>query len=124
MNNIDKHKPQNILVKGQGIGRKSAYGKVVIAKNAEEALAKVTEGCILVTIGSDREMVPAIEKCSALIAEEGGITSHAAIVGLNIGVAVLVGIANATSLLKEGQEVTVNSEKGIIYDGYVDLIEK
>lgn len=110
-----------MIIKGQGIGRRSAYGKVVIAKNAQEALEKVTEGCILVTIGSDREMVPAIEKCSALIAEEGGLTSHAAIVGLNLGVAVLVGIVNATTRLKDGQDVTVDSEKGIIYDGYIDL---
>ena len=35
------------LAKAQGIGRKSAFGKVVIAKNAEEAIAKVTEGSIL-----------------------------------------------------------------------------
>ena len=85
-------------------------------------LWQVTDGCILVTIGSDRDMVPAIEKCSALIAEEGGLTSHAAIVGLNLGIAVLVGITNATTLLKDGQEITVDGEKGIIYDGHVNMI--
>ncbi len=53
----------DILAKAQGIGRKSAYGKVVIAKDANEALDKVKEGSILVTIGTDRDMVPAIEKC-------------------------------------------------------------
>lgn len=121
LKNIDGYKPQSIIIKGQGIGRKSVYGKVVIAKNAIEALAKVTEGCILVTIGSDKEMVPAIEKCSALIAEEGGLTSHAAIVGLNLDKVVLVGISNATTRLKDGQEVTVDANKGIIYDGYVHL---
>jgi pyruvate kinase len=114
---MNNHGGKNILAKGQGIGRNSASGRVVIAKNAEEALLKVKGGEILVTIGSDREMVPAIEKCCALIAEEGGLTSHAAIVGLNLGVPVLVGMTNATILLKEGQMVTVDAEKGMIYKG-------
>jgi pyruvate kinase len=116
------HVVGDILAKAQGIGRKSAFGKVVVARNAEEALAKVTEGSILVTIGSDREMVPAIEKCSALITEEGGLTSHAAVVGLNIGIPVIVGVENATSLLKDGQEVTVDSQRGVIYNGHASVL--
>ncbi|WP_026584587.1 pyruvate kinase [Bacillus sp. J33] len=116
------HVVGDILAKAQGIGRKSAFGKVVVARNAEEALAKVTEGSILVTIGSDREMVPAIEKCSALITEEGGLTSHAAVVGLNIGIPVIVGVERATALLKDGQEVTVDSQRGVIYNGHASVL--
>ncbi|MBG9590043.1 pyruvate kinase [Cytobacillus firmus] len=116
------HVVGDILAKAQGIGRKSAFGKVVVARNAAEALAKVTEGSILVTIGSDREMVPAIEKCSALITEEGGLTSHAAVVGLNIGIPVIVGVENATSLLKDGQEITVDSQRGVIYNGHASVL--
>lgn len=112
----------DVLVKAQGIGRKSAYGKVVIARNAEEALAKVTEGSILVTLGSDAEMVPAIEKCSALITEEGGLTSHAAVVGLNVGIPVIVGVENATTLLKDGQEITVDANRGVIYNGHASVL--
>lgn len=80
------HVVGDVIIKAQGIGRKSAFGKIVIAHNAKEALDKVKPGSILVTIGSDREMVPAIEKCAALITEEGGLTSHAAVVGLNLGI--------------------------------------
>lgn len=123
MTNLMKiHVVEDILAKGQGIGRKSAYGRVVIAKNAQEALEKVTDGSILVTIGSDKEMVPAIEKCKALVAEEGGLSSHAAIVGLNLGIPVLVGITHATSLLKDGQDITVDAEQGVIYNGYASVI--
>ncbi|MBX9973313.1 pyruvate kinase [Cytobacillus firmus] len=116
------HVVGDILAKAQGIGRKSAFGKVVVARSAEEALAKVTEGSILVTIGSDREMVPAIEKCSALITEEGGLTSHAAVVGLNIGIPVIVGVEKATTLLKDGQEVTVDAQRGVIYNGHASVL--
>ncbi|WP_312098473.1 pyruvate kinase, partial [Niallia sp.] len=86
----------DVLAKGQGIGRKTAFGKAVIATNANDALDKVKSGSILVTNATDRDMVPALEKCSALIVEEGGLTSHAAVVGLNIGIPVIVGVENAT----------------------------
>lgn len=116
------HVVGDILVKAQGIGRKSAYGRVVIAKDAQEANSKVKQGSILVTIGSDREMVPALEKCSALITEEGGLTSHAAVVGLNLGIPVIVGVENAMKLFEDGQEITVDSARGVIYKGHASVL--
>lgn len=116
------HVVGDILAKAQGIGRKSAYGRVVVAKDAQEAISKVKQGSILVTIGSDREMVPALEKCSALITEEGGLTSHAAVVGLNLGIPVIVGVENAMSLFKDGQEITVDSARGVIYKGHASVL--
>ncbi|WP_066369099.1 pyruvate kinase [Neobacillus fumarioli] len=116
------HVVGDVIIKAQGIGRKSAFGKIVIAHNAKEALDKVKPGSILVTIGSDREMVPAIEKCAALITEEGGLTSHAAVVGLNLGIPVIVGVENALALFKEGQEVTVDAVRGIIYNGHASVL--
>ncbi|MED3564470.1 pyruvate kinase [Bacillus xiapuensis] len=116
------HVVGDIIAKAQGIGRKSAFGKVVIAHNAQEALEKVKPGSILVTLGSDREMVPAIEKCAALITEEGGLTSHGAVVGLNLGIPVIVGVENALSLFKEGQEITVDATRGVIYNGHASVL--
>jgi pyruvate kinase len=116
------HVVGDIITKGQGIGRKSAFGKVVIAHDANEATEKVKTGTILVTIGSDREMVPALEKCAALITEEGGLTSHAAVVGLNLGIPVIVGVENALKLFKEGQEITVDASRGIIYNGHASVL--
>lgn len=112
----------DILAKAQGIGRKSAFGRVVTARNAQEAIEKTKSGSILVTIGSDREMVPAIEKCAALITEEGGLTSHAAVVGLSLGIPVIVGVENALALFKDGQEVTVDATRGTIYNGHASVL--
>ena len=116
------HVVGDILAKAQGIGRKSAYGRVVVAKDAQEAISKVKQDSILVTIGSDREMVPALEKCSALITQEGGLTSHAAVVGLNLGIPVIVGVENAMQLFKDGQEITVDSARGVIYKGHASVL--
>ncbi|HEY2419778.1 MAG TPA: pyruvate kinase [Neobacillus sp.] len=112
----------DIIVKAQGIGRKSAFGRVVIAHDAKEALEKVKQGSILVTLGSDREMVPAIEKCAALITQEGGLTSHAAVVGLNLSIPVIVGVENALELFKDGQEITVDATRGVIYNGHASVL--
>ncbi|QPC47207.1 pyruvate kinase [Mangrovibacillus cuniculi] len=110
------------ILKAQGVGRRSAYGRVVVAKTAEEANSQVKTGDILVTVGTDKDMMPALEKCAAIITEEGGLTSHAAVVGINLGVPVIVGADQATSVLKTGQEITVNAPRGIVYNGRASVL--
>ncbi|KIL43823.1 pyruvate kinase [Jeotgalibacillus soli] len=121
-NMMKVHIVGDVLAKGQGIGRKSGFGRVVLASDAAEANTKVTDGAVLVTIGTDKDMISALEKCSALIVEEGGLTSHAAVVGLNLGLPVIVGVDNATSLFEEGQEVTVDAERGVVYNGHASVL--
>src|SRR6478752_31603 len=116
------HVVGDIVAKAQGIGRKSAFGKVVIAKTAEEANAKMTEGAILVTNSTDRDMISAIEKAGALITEEGGLTSHAAVVGLNLSIPVIVGVENATSVFSEDQDITVDASRGVVYNGHASVL--
>lgn len=116
------HVVGDIITRAQGIGRKSAFGKVVIAHNAGEAIEKAKPGCILITLGTDRDMVPAIEKCAALITQEGGLTSHAAVVGLNLGIPVIVGVENALELFRDGQEITVDASRGVIYNGHASVL--
>ncbi|WP_449537226.1 pyruvate kinase [Ferdinandcohnia sp. Marseille-Q9671] len=116
------HVVGNTIANGQGIGRKTAFGKVVVAATSEEAEAKMYDGAILVTPATDRDMVKYIEQASALITEEGGLTSHAAVVGLSLGIPVIVGVENATALLKDGQDITVDSSRGVIYEGHANVL--
>ncbi|MFC0473275.1 pyruvate kinase [Halalkalibacter kiskunsagensis] len=111
-----------VIAKGQGIGRRSAAGRVVIAKTAQEANEKTTEGSILVTYSTDKDMIPAFEKAAAVITEEGGLTSHAAVVGLNLSTPVIVGVDGALSLFTEGEEITVDSARGDIYRGHTSVL--
>jgi len=80
------------------------------------------DGAIIVTRATDKDMMPALEKASALIVEEGGLTSHAAVVGLSLGIPVIVGVENVTSLFKDDQEVTVDSTQGIVYQGHASVL--
>ncbi|MFF2755179.1 pyruvate kinase [Psychrobacillus sp. NPDC058041] len=112
----------DMVAKGQGIGKLTTFGKAVVVNNARELLGKDTSDSIIVTLGTDREMIPAIEKCKGLITEEGGLTSHAAVVGLSLGIPVIVGVNNATTLIKNGQELTIDAESGVIYHGKASII--
>jgi len=121
-NLIKIHTVGDLVAKGQGIGSQSATGKVVVAHTPEEAIAKAKEGMILVTPSTNRDYMPAIEKAAALITEQGGITSHAAVVGLNLGIPVVLGVSDATKRMSDGMEVTVYAEIGVIYTGQARVL--
>ena len=70
---------------------------------------------------SDREYIPAMKLASAIVAEEGGLTSHAAIVSLELGIPCVVNARDALTLLSDGMIVTVDGYRGIIYSGRVKL---
>jgi pyruvate kinase len=114
-NLIKIHHIGDIVAKGQGIGTQIATGKVVVANSPQEAVEKTMPGTVLVCPGTDKDYMPAFEKAAAVITEAGGITSHAAIVGLSLGKPVVVGVENAVNLLQEGAIVTVYAELGIIF---------
>ncbi len=105
-----------IILSATGIGNHSATGKVVIV-NSEDDYDKVEDGDILVIKYTDKETVPIMEKAAAIITEEGGLTSHGAIVGLNLDKATIVGAYMATKKLNDGDLVTIDSARGLVYRG-------
>ncbi|GIP38248.1 pyruvate kinase [Paenibacillus sp. J31TS4] len=121
-NLIKVHHVGKLIAQGQGIGSLSATGKVVVAHSPEEAVEKTEQGDILVTVSTDREYMPAIEKASAVITETGGITSHAAVVCLSLGIPVVIGVDKATEKLSDGMEATVYAEQGVIYSGKANVL--
>jgi pyruvate kinase len=121
-NLIKVHHVGEMIAKGQGIGTLNATGKVVTARTAEEANAKATQGCILVTVTTDKEYMPAFEKAAAVITEVGGITSHAAVVGLSLGIPVIVGVEGALAKLSDGTDASVYAELGVIYSGKAKVL--
>ncbi|KPG71045.1 pyruvate kinase [Enterococcus sp. RIT-PI-f] len=110
------------LLEAQGIGEKSVVANAVIAHSAEEAIAKAKDGMILVVPTTDKEYMPAIEKAAALIVEDGGLTSHAAVVGIAKDLPVIVGAKDATATIKDGELITLDSRRGIVYRGETTAI--
>jgi len=110
------------LLEAQGIGEKSVVANAVIAHSAEEAIAKAKDGMILDVPTTDKEYMPAIEKAAALVVEDGGLTSHAAVVGIAKDLPVIVGAKDATTTIKDGELVTLDSRRGIVYRGETTAI--
>ena len=107
------------LVQGLGVGNGSVIGKAVVANSAEEANSKVKEGDILVAKTTDPDYNPAIKKASGLVVEASGLTSHAAVIGLSLGIPVVVGATDATSKISDGSTITVDARRGAIYQGEI-----
>jgi pyruvate kinase len=110
------------LVSGQGVGSESVIGKAVVATSAEEANANAVEGGVLVVKTTDKDYLPAIEKSSAIVVEQGGLTSHAAVIGIAMGIPVIVSAEDATNLIEQDELLTVDARRGIIYRGATTAI--
>jgi len=107
-----------VLLEGQGASPGVASGRVVIVRDVKDTSA-VKEGDILVTKMTNPDMVPAMRRVSAIVTDEGGMTCHAAIVSRELGTPAVVGTKKATKVLQDGQVITVDGEKGTIYEGAV-----
>jgi len=105
------------LIEAQGVGGHSVVANTVVANTAEEAIAKAKEGMVLVVPFTDKEYMPAIEKASALVVEESGLTSHAAVVGVAQDLPVIVGAKDALNVINDGELVTIDPRRGIVYRG-------
>lgn len=110
----------SILAKGVGIGQQSVVGQVKLVHDAVD-LEALQEEDILVAISTDAGMIDAIGRCRAIITEEAGLTSHAAIVGMNLGKPVFVGAAGIMEQLKDGDWVTIDFRRGVIYSGQAQV---
>ena len=113
----------SMLLKGQGASPGVASGRVVIVHDVKDT-SQVKEGDIMVTRMTNPDMVPAMRRVAAIVTDEGGLTCHAAIVSRELGTPAVVGTRTATATLKNGQIVTVDGEKGFVYDGMVEQAAK
>ncbi len=111
-----------LLEVGESIltGLPASHGVVssrVRTVNSIEELDKIEKGDILVTKMTDPDFVPAMKKASAIITDEGGITSHAAIVSREMGIPCIVGTEKATQILRDDDLITVDASSGKVYRG-------
>lgn len=100
-------------LKGTVACQGKAQGRVKVVHSAAE-ISKVQEGDIMVTSMTTPDFVIAMERAAAIVTDEGGITCHAAIVSRELGVPCVIGTKIATKVLKDGDWVTVDAEKGLI----------
>ncbi|SDL91919.1 pyruvate, water dikinase [Catalinimonas alkaloidigena] len=115
-----------VLCQGIGLGNRIASGRARILHSPSEA-HKLQEGEILVTPMTNPDWDPILKKAAGIVTNQGGRTSHAAIVAREVGAVAVVGTGNATSTIRDGQEVTLScaeGARGVVYDGKLAWEEK
>lgn len=106
-------KPETNGIKGTPafLGKVSGVVRII---NTVKDIKKMRKGDILVSQATNPELISAIKKASAIVTNEGGITCHAAIVSRELKIPCIVGTKIATKILKDGDKVEVNANKGIV----------
>jgi len=115
-----------LICQGIGLGNSIISGKVRLLKSPAES-DKLKKGEILVTTRTDPDWDPILKKAAAIITNQGGRTSHAAIIAREVGATAIVGTGDATKVIKDGQIITVSTaegDTGYIYDGEAVWEEK
>ena len=112
-----------VILEGLPASQGIITGEVQIVQGVED-LSKIESGEILVTGMTNPDFVPAMKRASAIVTDEGGMTSHAAIVSREMGIPCIVGSLKATQVLKDGDIITVDATNGVIYKGDVSVKEE
>ncbi|MFH0713725.1 MAG: PEP-utilizing enzyme, partial [Candidatus Micrarchaeota archaeon] len=105
--------PNVSLTKGKPANGGTATGPAVIVKTKSDLL-KVRSGCVLVAQTTYPEYTPFMKKAVAIVTDEGGVTSHAAIVARELGIPCIVGTKNATKIFTDNELIIVNADKGTV----------
>jgi pyruvate,water dikinase len=109
------------ILRGAAVGEAIAAGPARLVRDPSD-IETFPEGAVLVAEATDPDWVPLMKKAAAIVTDQGGATSHAAIVSRELGVAAVVGTGAAMATLRDGQAVTVScaeGEEGRVYDGLI-----
>ncbi|MGB3534308.1 MAG: pyruvate kinase [Microcoleaceae cyanobacterium] len=105
-----------ILGRGTGIGQGTITGRAKVAQTAAE-LNDFNPGEIIVAPHTNADFVECIRKAAGIITEADSLTSHAAVIGLRLGIPVIIGMENATQIIRNGVILTLDMQRGVVYSG-------
>lgn len=116
-NLLKVHLVGDVLVSGIGVTKGAVCGNLCVCKDEDTAIKTFKEGDILVIPQTSNRILNIIKKASGIITENGGMNSHAAIVGLALDKPVIVAAEHATQILKSGTTVTLDAARAIVFSG-------
>jgi len=112
----EQAQPQTVLLHGLGGAPGSASGAARVLAALEDA-SNLGDGDVLVTHMTSPDWLPLMRRAAAIITDSGGMTCHAAIVSRELGIPCVVGTGEATRKLRDGEIVTVDATRGVVYEG-------
>jgi pyruvate,water dikinase len=114
-----------IIIRGRSIGQKIGVGTAKVINDVSE-MNRIQPGDVLVSDMTDPDWEPVMKRAAAIVTNRGGRTCHAAIIARELGIPAVVGCANATETIVDGNDVTVScaeGDEGYVYDGKLDYDE-
>src|SRR5450755_4696961 len=115
--------PTKILASGRAIGQKIAQGPVRLIDSAAQ-MDGVQSGDVLVTDMTDPDWEPVMKRAAAIVTNRGGRTCHAAIIARELGIPAVVGCREATTAIRDGQDITVScaeGDTGYVFEGMLGI---
>jgi pyruvate,water dikinase len=100
-------------VRGSTASRGKAQGVVRLVLSRHD-FHKMNQGDVLVTSMTRPDFVPVLNKCAAIVTNEGGVTCHAAIISREMKIPCIIATGNATQILKDGDMVEVDADNGVV----------
>lgn len=110
-----------VLGKGIGIGQGSVSGRARVAHSVKD-INHFNAGEILVASQTNADYVDAIRKAAGIVTEDDSLTSHAAVIGLRLGVPVIVGVKNATQVIRDGTLLSLDMQRGLVFSGSAGIV--
>ncbi|WP_424357297.1 pyruvate kinase [Methanocella sp. MCL-LM] len=108
------------LARGIGVGKEIVKGTAVVIKSPSD-FKNIRSGNIAVIKEVDVDHIDDVKRARAILSEETGLTSYTAIIGRELNIPVVVGIKNATRIFQDGSNITVDSVRGLVYEGSINL---
>ena len=103
---------------GKGTGIQSVVtGRVKVIRTEQDLLTDFADGDIIVAEATNDLMNSFIERAGAVITENGNLSGHAALIGMNLSKPTIVGAVDATTILKTGDIITLNGKTGVVIKG-------
>ncbi|MBC6453023.1 MAG: pyruvate kinase [Hormoscilla sp. SP5CHS1] len=110
-----------VLAQGTGMGQGLVSGRARVAHNGMD-VTHFLPGEILVAKSTSADFIDAIRKASGIVTEDASLTSHAAVIGMRLGVPVMVGVPQATDIIRDGAIVTLDMQRGFVYSGSISSV--
>jgi pyruvate,water dikinase len=114
-----------ILTTGRSIGQKIGQGSAKVIRDVSE-MERIQPGDVLVSDMTDPDWEPVMKRAAAIVTNRGGRTCHAAIIARELGIPAVVGCGDATTVIPDGQDVTVScaeGDEGFVYEGQLEFEE-
>jgi pyruvate,water dikinase len=112
-----------VLVEGRSIGQRIGAGRARVIRDAGE-MERVQPGEVLVADMTDPDWEPVMKRAGAIVTNRGGRTCHAAIIARELGIPAVVGCREATTVIADGQDVTVScaeGDTGYVFEGLLGI---